>query len=49
MDILIPALNPAEFGSFENYLAARIGGIRATLGTGRREFSGQDAKIVEGA
>ena len=32
MDGPIPALNPAEFGLYENYLAARVDGTRATRG-----------------
>ena len=30
MDDPIPTLNPAEFGSYENYIAARVDGVRAT-------------------
>ena len=39
----IPVLNPAEFGSYENYLAARVDGIRATRGMSRAEAIGQFA------
>ena len=36
--------NSAEFGSYENYLAARVGGIRATRGMSRVEITGHFAK-----
>ena len=48
MDDPIPALNPAEFISYGNYLAARIGGIKATRGLSRAEITGQFAKTDEG-
>ena len=47
MDDPIPALNPAEFGSYENFIAARVGGVRATRGTSRLEITGLLAKTDE--
>ena len=43
----IPMLNPAEFGSYGNYIAARIDGVRATRGTSRLEITGLLAKTDE--
>ena len=47
MDDPIPALNPAEFGSYENYIAARVNGVRAIRGTSRLEIIGLFAKTDE--
>ena len=47
MDDLTSTLNPAEFGSCENYLAARVDWIRATRGMSRAEKIVQFAKTDE--
>ena len=47
MDGPIPTPNAAEFGSYENCLAARIDGIGATQGLSRAEIAGQFAKTDE--
>ena len=47
MDDPIPSPNPAEFGSYENYIAARVDGVRATRGTSRLEITGFFAKTDE--
>ena len=44
MDDPIPTPNPAEFGSFENYIADRVDGVRATRGTNRLRVIGLFAK-----
>ena len=40
MDDPIPMPSPAEFGSYENYLAALVNGARAARGTSRLEITG---------
>ena len=40
----IPAINPAEFGSYESTLAARVDGNRAARGLSRAETTGCFAK-----
>ena len=40
----IPTTNPAEFGSYANYLAARVDGLSATWGMSRTETAGQFVK-----
>ena len=47
MDDLIPMPTPAEFGSYENYLAARVDGVRAARGTSRLEVICHFAEIDE--
>ena len=47
MDGPIPMLNLDEFGSYENYIAARVDGVRATRGTSRLEIIGLLAKTDE--
>ena len=47
MDNPIPAINPAEFGSYENYLASRVDGIKATRRISRTGTTGQFAKTDE--
>ena len=46
MDNPTPAINPAEFGTYVNSLAARIGGVRATRGMSRAETIGRFAKTM---
>ena len=43
----IPTLNPAEFSSYVNCIAARVDGVRATRGTSRLEIIGLLAKTDE--
>ena len=40
----VPTTNPAEFGSFPNYLAARVGGLRAARGLSRTQSIGRAAR-----
>jgi len=47
MDDPIPTLNPAELGSYESYLAARCGGIRAARGMSRAGTIDRSAKTDE--
>ena len=47
MDDPIPMLNPAEFGSYENSLAARVEGFRAARGTSRLDIIGHFAETDE--
>ena len=47
MDGPIPMPNPDEFGSYKNYIAARVDGARATRGTSRLEITGLLAKTDE--
>lgn len=47
MDDPIPTPNPAEFSSYESFLAARVDGIRATRGMSRAETTGRFAKTFE--
>ena len=44
-----PKTNPAEFGSFPNYLAGRVGGFRATRELSRNEMTGKSAAAKKGA
>ena len=44
----IPTTNPADYGSFPNYLAARVDGPRAAWGMSRTETTGLFAKTEEG-
>ena len=43
----IPTLNLAEFGSCENYIAARVDRVRTTRGTSRLGIIGLFAKTDE--
>ena len=47
MDDPIPILNPSEFGSYENYIAAQDDGVKATRGTSRLGIIGLHAKTDE--
>ena len=40
-------MGAAEFGSYENYITARVDGVRATRGTSRLEITGLFAKTDE--
>ena len=43
----MPTLDPAEFGSYDNYVAARVGGVRAARGKSRTRIIGLYAKTDE--
>ena len=47
MDIPIPTINPTEFSSYANYLAARVDEMRATRIMGRTETIGRFARTEE--
>ena len=47
MDGPVPAINAAKFGSYENSLAARVDGIRATREISRAGTIGRLAKTDE--
>ena len=47
MDGPTPVLYPGEFGSYENYIAARADGVRAARGTSRLGITGLLAKTDE--
>ena len=47
MDNPTPMINPAEFGFYANYLAARVGRLRVTRGMSQTETAGQSARTEE--
>ena len=47
MDNPTPAISPAEFGSYPNYFAVRVGRLRAAREMSRTETAGRFARTEE--